>query len=191
MRFSQGIYDGTWQDAVRRTIQSNHGHGLPRTNEDKRRTVELALKELPDQSDRVLAEMAAVSPPMVAKLRKQLKTVVSSTKRVGRDGKCRKMPTPKKRPAKETNGSAATQDKAQTGATEGEKPKGQEASESNSAQAQENTSSGNASADYEFDPAEAWKPVEQYLLHALADWPKLLHHTFGERLQKFADAHFN
>jgi hypothetical protein len=124
---------------------------------------------------------------MVWKLRKELTTDVSSAKRVGRDGKCRKMP--KKKPAKETSGNAAAQDNTSTGGTEDEKPKHQEASESSSSQAQEgSSSSGSASAD-NFDPGQAWNPVKQYLLHELAKWPKSWHRTLGQRLQQFADDH--
>ena len=126
---------------------------------------------------------------MVSKLRNELTTVVSSPKRIGRDGKCRKMPVPKKRPAKETGVRAAAQADAATRATADAKPKDEELGESRPCQALEESPAGSASADDNFDAAQAWEPVEQYLLREVANWPKTWHRTFGQRLQQFADAH--
>lgn len=48
---------------------SNQGHGLKRTNADKRHAVEVLLKELPNESDRSIAERAGVSHTFVAEMR--------------------------------------------------------------------------------------------------------------------------
>ncbi len=86
------IHHGSRSDAVKFAIQANSAHGLPRSNEDKRRAVQMALTEFPDLSDHAIAEMCKVSQTLVSKMRPQLKTIVSCEKRTGRDGKKRKMP---------------------------------------------------------------------------------------------------
>ena len=68
-------------------------HGLKRTNADKRRSVELALAEWPNVSDRQIAEICAVGHDMVAGIRAgQLAENASCEPqpRVGKDGKARK-----------------------------------------------------------------------------------------------------
>ena len=57
--------------------------------------MELAVAELPDLSDHAIAQACKVSQPFVSRLRKHLKTVISSEKRTGRDGKARKLPVRK------------------------------------------------------------------------------------------------
>lgn len=89
------IREGTRQDFVTFAVGANAGHGLPQTNADKRRAVELALAELADQSDHTIAQACKVSQPFVGKVRKQLKTIISSGTRTGRDGKTRKLPVRK------------------------------------------------------------------------------------------------
>jgi hypothetical protein len=42
---------GTRTDALKFSLQSNHAHGLRRTNDDKRHAVTIALKEFTDWSD--------------------------------------------------------------------------------------------------------------------------------------------
>jgi ParB-like chromosome segregation protein Spo0J len=80
------ITEGTRQEAIRFALGANARHGLPRTNEDKRNAVELALAEFPDLSDRGVAEMCAVSDKLVAAVRKE-SGADDSHVRVGRDGK--------------------------------------------------------------------------------------------------------
>ena len=64
---------------------------LRRTNADKRRAVEIALKEFPKLSSREIAKVCAVSDEFVNKVRpEELRTVSSSQTRIGADGKERK-----------------------------------------------------------------------------------------------------
>lgn len=89
------IREGTLRDAILYSAGANAGHGLQRTNEDKRND---ALKLLNDKewfkrSDNWIAKQAKVSQPYVGDLRKEVisKNVLSGapapdTKRVGSDG---------------------------------------------------------------------------------------------------------
>ena len=82
--------------AVEMACGANISHGLRRSNADKRRAVKLALKEFPDRSDRLVAELCAVSHEFVRSCRPQVSTVDTSKngeptkqveKRTGKDGK--------------------------------------------------------------------------------------------------------
>ncbi len=78
-------------DALRHALSANSRHGQRRTNADKRRAVEIALREFPKLSDRAVAEMCGVGHEMVGSARPrlgQLAETASST-RTGRDGKDR------------------------------------------------------------------------------------------------------
>lgn len=90
------VRSGTRCDAVKFALGANAAHGLRRTNADKRRAVEIALKEFPKLSSREIAKVCAVSHELVDRTRPQLAESASSP-RVGADGKERKMPTPAKR----------------------------------------------------------------------------------------------
>ena len=75
-------------DALRCALSANAVHGQRRSNKDKRRCVEIALKEFPKMSSRAIAEMCGVSDPYVASLRPQVLTVSTRTKKItGKDGK--------------------------------------------------------------------------------------------------------
>lgn len=92
------IKKGTRQDALVYALGANVTNGLRRTNADKRRCVQIALKEFPDWSDRRIAEVCAVDGSMVADVSKQLQESCSyerPAKRIGRDGKARSTPTPR------------------------------------------------------------------------------------------------
>lgn len=97
------IYPGTRADALRYALSANSTHGLRRTNADKRRSVELALAEWPKLSDRELSRVCAVSVNFVGDVRRQLSSDDSCepSKRIGADGKERKLPTRKPAPAPE------------------------------------------------------------------------------------------
>lgn len=86
------IRQGTRLDALRYSLGANHTHGLRRTNEDKRHAVSLALRELSHLSDRIIAGMCGVSVTFVGNARRELSIVDSSSKRLGKDGKSRKLP---------------------------------------------------------------------------------------------------
>jgi hypothetical protein len=87
------IRQGTRLDALRYSLSANHTHGLRRTNEDKRHAVCVALRELWRLSDRMVAGMCGVSVTFVGGVRRELSTVDSSSKRLGKDGKSRNLPS--------------------------------------------------------------------------------------------------
>lgn len=68
------VREGTYRDAVLYAVGANATHGLPRSNADKRRAVELLLRdsEWSKWSDREIARRAAVSQPFVSKRRLEL-----------------------------------------------------------------------------------------------------------------------
>ncbi len=86
------VRPGDRKDALRFALGCNQAHGLRRSNADKRRCVEIALRELGTLSDRLVAEMCGVSQPFVSNIRQQLITVISSKPRLGKDGKMRALP---------------------------------------------------------------------------------------------------
>jgi hypothetical protein len=114
------VIQGDRVKALEESLRSNHTHGQPRSNGDKRYAVDKALREFGDRSDRQLAELCGVSRMLVGERRKvqagQKPTTVSSDsstkgkppKRVGKDGKARSLP---RRKAK------ATQPQADEGRT--------------------------------------------------------------------------
>lgn len=74
--------------------QANKAHGVRRTNADKRRAVEILIKdtEWRQWSDRRIAEHCGVGPDLVADVRRQLSDSDSCDTRIGKDGKKRKIP---------------------------------------------------------------------------------------------------
>lgn len=73
------IHEGTQRDAILFSAGENATHGLPRTNEDKRRAVLLFLED-PEWStwgDNEIARRCLVSQPFVSKLRKTTNNVIS------------------------------------------------------------------------------------------------------------------
>jgi hypothetical protein len=89
------VRKGTRAEALKCALSANTTHGLRLTNADKRKSVDLALKEWPDVSDAEIARMCGVSHPFVGTIRpkSQVVTVTTSTppappkKRIGKDGK--------------------------------------------------------------------------------------------------------
>lgn len=80
---------------------ANTAHGMRRTNDDKRRAVEMALQSHPEQSDRAIAEHVGVTAPTVGDARKRVEPNCKNftvDKRVGLDGKTRSVPPPPPRP---------------------------------------------------------------------------------------------
>lgn len=101
------IREGERHDALRYALSSNTGHGLRRTNADKKRAVMVAyenrnalgLGESP--SARAIAEVVGVSDIFVTS---QLQTVcswVNATARTGADGKTRSLPPPRPKKVEE------------------------------------------------------------------------------------------
>lgn len=98
------VHEGGRAQAIKFALSANATNGRRRTNEDKRRAVEVALKEYPNLSSRKIAEMCAVSHDFAERVRKQqlssddsstgrqLSSDDSSRTRIGADGKERKLP---------------------------------------------------------------------------------------------------
>lgn len=84
------------REAIRFALSANAKHGLPRSNADKRKSVEIALREFPKLSDRTLAEMCAVSHTTVQRIRED-QVAQSATSRNGKDGKTYSVPSTTKR----------------------------------------------------------------------------------------------
>ena len=118
---------GTERDARIFACGANKKHGVRMTRADRRHAVELMLKdpEVVAWSDRKIAEHCGVEHHTVSSIRRELfEGTESSTgefpqlssesgeagKRVGRDGKSRKQPTPKDGPSASKRESAATED---------------------------------------------------------------------------------
>jgi hypothetical protein len=85
------VHQGTRLDAVKFSLSANHRHGLRRTNEDKRHAVEIALHEFPAWSDRAVANLCGVTHPSVGAVRRQVVNFTTCEKRLGRDGRRRKV----------------------------------------------------------------------------------------------------
>jgi len=86
------IKEGTERDAFRLSLGANSKNGLQRSNEDKRRAVQLALRdeEFVKDSDRKIADMCAVDMQTVTNIRAELEAgaeIRHVTSRLGKDGK--------------------------------------------------------------------------------------------------------
>jgi len=92
------VRPGGRADALRHALSANAAHGLRRTNQDKRHSVQLALQEWLELSDRELAKICAVSDHFVGDIRKESTANESQLPqaRIGADGKKRKLPAKKK-----------------------------------------------------------------------------------------------
>lgn len=66
------VREGGYDDALRFALTCNSSHGLRRTNEDKRRCVQLALGKWSDSTDNAIAKMCLVNNHLVAEIRKEL-----------------------------------------------------------------------------------------------------------------------
>lgn len=86
------IMTGKPQDCIRYALGSNVGHGIRRTNADKRHCVTVALQEFKGVSNGVIADYCAVGVDLVADVLKGLTaagTVAPVDKKIGLDGKAR------------------------------------------------------------------------------------------------------
>ena len=66
--------------ALQHALAANQTHGLRRTNADKRRAIELALKCWPDRSDREIAKLTGTSHPNVGAVRAELRVEILPAK---------------------------------------------------------------------------------------------------------------
>ncbi len=74
-------------DALKAALSANAAHDIRRGNADKRRAVEIALREFPKLSSRMIAELCGVSDPFVGKLRGDVLTVSNAQTRTTADGR--------------------------------------------------------------------------------------------------------
>ncbi len=74
-------------EALKCALGANIAHGHRRTNDDKRRCVEIALVEFANMSSRAIAEMCGVSGDFVNRQRQLSSNDNSTTTRTGKDGK--------------------------------------------------------------------------------------------------------
>lgn len=81
------IRDGGWKEALEHALGSNAQHGLRRSNADKRRAVELALKHWPTWSQSMIADKCGVHVNTVATIKPQVPQNVVPDKIIGKDGK--------------------------------------------------------------------------------------------------------
>lgn len=98
------IHQGTRRDAVLHSVGANTDHGLRRTNDDKRRAVEMLLRdeEWAKWSNREIARRCAVSDVMVGNIRENLKATANhlqSNERIGADGRTTNTANIGKKPA--------------------------------------------------------------------------------------------
>ena len=79
-----------WKEALAHALGSNTWHGVRRTNADKKRCIELAIKHWPEWSYRRISEACQVDDMTVKKIRTELEDreqVQPVSKSVGKDGK--------------------------------------------------------------------------------------------------------
>ena len=74
-------------DALKHALSANSLHGHRRSNADKRRCVEIALAEFPNDSSRKIAKLCGVSDPFVNSLRPEALQTVSNATRLTSDGR--------------------------------------------------------------------------------------------------------
>jgi ParB-like chromosome segregation protein Spo0J len=95
-RVEAWYFDGGSEDALIEFVRRNVHQGLPLTLRERKRAVEQVLKTHPEWSDRRIAELCAISPKTVGRLRPKGKTVadggihpLEERTRIGRDNKWR------------------------------------------------------------------------------------------------------
>jgi hypothetical protein len=81
------VSQGTKRDAFKACLKANSKHGKPRTPDERRYVVQMALEDIEygDASDHVIAELCDVSVQTVGRVRKALGLEKTST--VGKDGR--------------------------------------------------------------------------------------------------------
>jgi hypothetical protein len=92
------VVQGSYEDCLLYAAAANQGHGVRRSNADKRTAVESLLKTFPRKSDRDISEISGVGYTLVASVRKSMEktaTIKESPKRIGSDGKVRKVNCPR------------------------------------------------------------------------------------------------
>ena len=102
------VNPGGRKEALEYALKANGTHGLRRTNADKRRCIEIALREFGDLSSRAIADKCGVGHQLVLQVRQV--DEASTSKVTGADGKS----YPAKKPETEPNeGSEAPEPQAE------------------------------------------------------------------------------
>ncbi|WOO43133.1 ParB/RepB/Spo0J family partition protein [Rubellicoccus peritrichatus] len=87
------VIEGSRADAMKAALGANVRHGIQRTNADKRRAAEVAIKEFPDLSTAELARICGVSWTCIDNTKQEFQSSSiegsESEKAIGRDGKSR------------------------------------------------------------------------------------------------------
>lgn len=104
------LHKGGRTDALKAALSANVTNGLRRTNADKRRCVEIALREFPKLSDRAIGEMCGVGHQLIGAIRPKEVDESSTSIRSGRDGK--QYPATRK-PARQTQTQTIKEDTKQ------------------------------------------------------------------------------
>jgi ParB-like chromosome segregation protein Spo0J len=82
------FFDGTEEEAFLRAVKANVTHGLPLSQEDRRRAAARIVTSHPHLSDRAIADVSGLSAKTVAIVRRGLDTATAQpATRLGRDGK--------------------------------------------------------------------------------------------------------
>jgi hypothetical protein len=86
------VWQGDRHRALELALKANNGHGLRRTNADKRRSLEIAWKEYPEWTSNRVAELCGVHGQLAHRVREEMVAQghlsdSSNSKRVGRDSK--------------------------------------------------------------------------------------------------------
>lgn len=79
------LHQGGRVDALKHALSANALHGQRRTNADKRKCVQVAMREFPKLSSREIAELCGVGNQMVSEMRKVCDSHTSTV--TGKDGK--------------------------------------------------------------------------------------------------------
>jgi len=81
------VHAGARVDALKHALNANSLHGIHRSNDDKRRCVEIALREFPKLSSRAVAALCGVSVDFAARLHQVSLNDTFQESVTGRDGK--------------------------------------------------------------------------------------------------------
>lgn len=87
MDITAELRDGGRVDALKHALGANAIHGQRRSNADKRRCVELAIKEFASLSSRAIAELCGVSKTFVENIRPDASATVANATRTTSDGR--------------------------------------------------------------------------------------------------------
>ena len=111
------VKKGSREDAAWASCAANQTHGLRRTNADKRKAVEIALKLHPEMSDQAIANHCGVGRELAFEMRRQVVGILQPERRTGADGKSYPVPPPRAKVPERTGLGPST--RAEHGAGQG------------------------------------------------------------------------